>query len=65
MPEGYTMRVFNRFGEIIYSSNSLQSKWDGTSRGKAQPDGVYVYVMTYYDLQKKIHQQKGTITLLR
>lgn len=65
VPEGYTMRVFNRFGETIYSSNSLQSKWDGTSRGKAQPEGVYVYVMTYYDLQKKIHEQKGTITLLR
>ena len=65
VPEGYMMKVFNRFGETVYSSTSLQSKWDGTLRGKIQPEGVYVYVMTYYDLQKKPHQQKGAVTLLR
>lgn len=65
VPEGYLLKVFNRFGELVYNSSSLKNKWDGTWKGKTQPEGVYVYVMAWYDLENKLHQQKGTITLLR
>lgn len=63
--EGYEMQVFNRAGRLVHASSSLQKRWDGTVNGQRQPEGIYVYVIRYYDLQKKLHQQKGTIALLR
>jgi gliding motility-associated-like protein len=65
VPDGYVMQIFNRYGAPVYSSASLLSKWDGRFKGIPQPAGVYVYIITYPDLQKKQHQQKGTITLIR
>jgi gliding motility-associated-like protein len=65
VPDGYKMQVFNRYGSIIYTSSSLRNKWDGTFRGEPQPGGAYIYTITYTDVQKKLHQQKGTITLIR
>lgn len=65
VPEGYLMQVYGRYGKRIFASSSMRSKWDGTYRGDPQPAGVYVYIITYPDLQKKLHQQKGTITLIR
>ena len=64
-PEGYMMQIFNRQGQRVFTSSSMNTKWDGTVRGEPQPGGVYVYIITYPDLQKQFHQQKGTITLIR
>ncbi|MCF2445138.1 PKD domain-containing protein [Dyadobacter sp. CY345] len=43
----YSIRVYNRWGEVIYATNSIEDKWDGTYKGvKVQP-GVYPYVVSY------------------
>lgn len=65
VPDGYLMQIFNRFGQLIYTSSSLKARWNGTFNGSPQPLGVYVYIITYPDLQNKQHQQKGTVTLIR
>jgi len=64
-PDGYVMQIFNRYGQRVFTSSSMNTKWDGTVRGEPQPAGVYVYIITYPDLQKQLRQQKGTITLIR
>jgi gliding motility-associated-like protein len=40
--------VFNRYGNLVYSSENYQNDWDGTrsENGQALPDGTYYYILT-------------------
>ena len=37
--EKYNMKIYNRWGEIIYNDDN--SKWNGKSNGKTNPTGIY------------------------
>jgi len=44
-PEGFSMDVYNRWGELIYRS-SLQHYWDGrTNTGEIVSEGTYYYIV--------------------
>lgn len=58
-------RLFNRWGAIVYESNSLTEGWDGSINGKLAEQGVYVYQISGkcesgYDVSTS-----GTVTLIR
>lgn len=65
VPEGYRMRIFNRNGETVFSSASINHRWNGVYKGRLQPTSVFIYLIDYKDLNNKPHQQKGTFTLIR
>jgi gliding motility-associated-like protein len=65
VPEGYRLQLFNRNGEIVFKSSSIDQRWNGTYKGQLQPTSVFIYMIDYKDLQNKPHQQKGTFTLIR
>jgi gliding motility-associated-like protein len=58
------MNVYNRWGELIYSTNDLLEGWDGTYKGVEQPLGTYVWTAEYME-QDKLHSAKGNVTLMR
>jgi gliding motility-associated-like protein len=61
---GY-FKIFNRWGNLLYATNSPKPGWDGTYNGVVQPSGTYVWIAeaTYSD-GKKI-QKKGNLMLLK
>ena len=62
----FKMNIYNRWGQQIFESTSLDgSGWDGKLNGVQQPGGVYVYTIdvTFKDGQKENH--KGNVTLMR
>lgn len=62
----FTLRIFNRYGEVVYFSTDKNDSWDGTFRGKVAPQGVYVYDLRYNSyVSEKESRKSGTITLLR
>jgi gliding motility-associated-like protein len=64
--KSYSMEIFNRWGEVVFSTNNVNSRgWDGELGNKPQPMGVYVYVIkvTYDNLINKVY--KGNVTLVR
>ena len=65
VPNEYSIQIFNRNGETVFKSSSTYSKWDGTYRGKVQPNGVFIYWVQYRDIKNKLFQQKGTLALIR
>jgi gliding motility-associated-like protein len=65
VPEGYTMQIYNRDGNVIFKTNSLSNRWNGAYKGKLQQSGVYIYLISYKDLQNKPQMQKGTFVLIR
>jgi gliding motility-associated-like protein len=62
----FTLSVYNRWGERIFTSHDPLKGWDGTVKGIAAEQGVYMYTVEGYTGIKKVHKkQKGDITLIR
>lgn len=60
--------IYNRWGRIVFQTTNLESAWDGKTRGKLNPEGVYLWALTYTAfeagrLQPRI--QSGSLTLIR
>ncbi len=58
-------RIFNRHGQLLFSSTHWSQKWDGAVRGVPQPTGVYVWMLEYIDASGRKVFLKGTSTLIR
>ena len=58
-------RIYNRWGQEIYSTTSLSEGWDGTIRGVKQQTGTYAWMVKAEDLAGKIYELKGVSTLIR
>jgi gliding motility-associated-like protein len=58
-------KVYNRWGQLIFNTNSLADGWDGTIKGVKQPAGTYVWMVRAVDLAGKVYEMKGTSTLIR
>ena len=61
--KGYEMRIYNRWGELVYQTPNSQS-WDGTVDGRMAPAGVYSYTITATGYDEQVRVQ-GTVTILR
>lgn len=60
------MRVFNRWGEEVFSTSNPANGWDGTYKGVPQDMGVYNYVIILnHPTNGKATVYKGSITLIR
>jgi gliding motility-associated-like protein len=42
-----TLRIFDRWGELLYETSDLDMGWDGTYRDKPVRNDMYVWRMTY------------------
>ena len=56
------VRIFNRFGQLIFHSTGYNKTWDGTFKGEPIPTGVYCYVINT-KRQKRLFT--GFVTLIR
>ncbi|MCB0769735.1 MAG: gliding motility-associated C-terminal domain-containing protein [Flavobacteriales bacterium] len=63
--EDFEMQVFDRWGELIYTSKDPFGSWDGTANGATAPTGVYVYNTSYRLPYQELKEAKGSITLVR
>lgn len=62
----FSLRIFNRWGELIWESNDPSVSWDGTYNGKIVQDGMYNWVMECADSQNdKRYTFNGHINVLR
>jgi gliding motility-associated-like protein len=64
-PEKYRLYIFNRWGEMIFESQSPTTGWDGTYRGFNAPSDVYVWKIVLTDNLSNKRQYTGHVTLLR
>ncbi len=64
----FSMRIYNRWGEVIYATNNLEDRWDGTYKGlKVQP-GSYPYVLSYESLyypERAPTVKRGSVMIIR
>lgn len=61
----FELRIFDRWGQQVFFTNDPARKWDGQSRGKESPQGVYVWMIQYTDVNGSRHVRKGTVVVIR
>ena len=63
--ENYQLKVFSKWGKLIFESNSLQEGWDGTFANNFVPNGVYIFDIQIQFAQGQNLRETGRIMLLR
>jgi gliding motility-associated-like protein len=62
----FALSIFNRWGQKVFESTSVNKGWDGKLSGKSQSAGTYVYYVTYIDpTTDKEVKLRGTLMLIR
>ena len=57
--------VYNRFGQLVFSTAEVGKGWDGNFSGSAQPSGTYVFITQGVTYNGKVIFRKGTSVLVR
>ncbi len=58
--------IYDRWGLLIYQTNTIDQGWDGTYHGGKCQEDVYVYKLQYIDDPKnKLHNMAGQVNLIR
>lgn len=63
--DSFEMKIFNRWGEMIFSTTDLLKGWNGEFNGQPQPEGTYTFTATLKDKTGKSHKRDGSVVLLR
>ena len=58
-------RVYNRYGQLVYTTNSTETGWDGRVNGQPQPAAAYVWEVEGTSYLGKVIFKKGTVVLMR
>ena len=58
-------RIFNRWGQMVFSTTTNGHGWDGKIGGAPQATNVFVWMVSAVDYLGKPFFQKGTVTLIR
>ncbi|MCH2083407.1 MAG: gliding motility-associated C-terminal domain-containing protein [Saprospiraceae bacterium] len=59
------LRIYDRWGELMFETNDFNQRWDGTFRGKKLNPGVYVYYMRVKCPDEESYERFGNVTLIR
>ncbi len=63
--EGFSLRIWNRYGEMVFDSYSQNNGWDGTYKSAPAPAGSYKYYVKVTFLDGTVEELTGNVTLLR
>ena len=58
-------RVYNRWGQLVFSTTELGKGWDGMFNGAQQPANTYIFATEGTDYTGKTVYRKGTSVLIR
>lgn len=63
----YDLEIFDRWGHSLFHTKDFTQGWDGMAKGTSEPmkQDVYVYKIKFKDMDGKIHNKTGHVTLLK
>lgn len=69
-PYIYSLQVFDRWGNLVFETNSLSEGWDGTYKGQMSEPGIYSFIITFsmapnIAVGRFTSTERGTVLLLR
>ena len=61
----FELRVYNRWGQLVFKTTNILECWNGDFNGKPQPYDTYVYMIKAEGTPCGPILSKGTVTLIR
>ncbi len=61
----YRFNIYNRYGQLIFSSTEPGKGWDGSIGGLGQNTGSFIYTCSYRFINQPEVFKKGTVLLVR
>jgi len=62
----FNLKIFNRYGQVVFETVDKNKGWDGKLNGKASPGGGFIYLLAYKELSSpELRQVKGSFILIR
>jgi gliding motility-associated-like protein len=64
----FSMKIYNRWGEVIYATTEIEGRWDGTYKNMKVQPGVYPYVISYESLyypERAPVVKRGSVMVIR
>jgi gliding motility-associated-like protein len=61
----YVFEVYNRWGELIFSTTNPLRGWTGIINGELALQGAYGYHVRFVSSTGGVYQKSGTVTLIR
>ena len=62
---GYDLRIFNRWGQEIFTSDASGRGWDGTAGGQPQEIGNYLYRASWRTDGGEVERREGAFVVVR
>ncbi len=63
--ETVDLKIFNRWGQLVFETKDINVGWDGTYKGKPQEMEGYAFTLSVKFIDETTFFKKGNITLLR
>lgn len=63
--KGYQLTIFNRWGQIVFSTTDVNLGWDGTIDGTPVATDVYFYQCDMTGTSGKVYGYNGNVTVIR
>ena len=63
--EEYEMTIYNRWGQVIFTTDECMQSWDCTIKGEAAPMGTYIYNITARGADGKQFNLNGAFHLIK
>ena len=61
----YSIKIFNRWGQVLFESRDINNRWDGTYKGQAVSEGTYIYAIEAIGADGRFHSHNASLLLLR
>jgi len=61
----FSMQIYSKWGQLIFSTNDISQKWDGTYKGDNMPNGSYLWMLNYTNNRGRKFYEQGTVMLIR
>jgi gliding motility-associated-like protein len=62
--QDFSMKIYDRYGHIIFASNNVNERWNGTYKDKTMPAGSYTWQVTYINGLGYTKWLKGFVLLI-
>ncbi len=63
--EAYELAIYNRWGQVVFTSGNIFTGWDAKFKSADLPTGSYVWVCRYKFRGQTSVQKKGNVALIR
>lgn len=63
--EEMLLRIYDRWGELVFETDNQSAGWDGNYKGKPVDPAVFVYYLTVKCVDGQEYFKKGNVTVIR